>query len=222
MPKQTKPKAAQERPTLEAIKAMPGKFITGQLRGYSPLSIAPPETSPIERAIKPLTLFPFEPPVVIDPRWLDFAPFEQVYNQNPEIVVTRTDEYPTTEDKRRLPDELERIISPRRKALVWELSLTPYEGEGRKQIDGIINVEDHGDGLGGPIPSQSEQMRFLRSDLWPVLQAFSIYEQRNGNRAEVLKKIDHRIEQIRQRVANYRQGEDLDAATDKFGYRIGV
>jgi len=194
------------RPTLEEIKVKSGKYVVASYRGYEVGSVGIPAPDPFEMGLP----FGYQPKdllirawewLVIPSYWLDEGRFAVVYQNNPGIFVDKVDTVPSTANQKILPDDLDKRLNLGRKQKAWWIATQPYSTTGRPgspamAIHALINMK-----LMDTTDDSQEQVEFQRDELVPLLQAARFYEERLGNRKDLIRDIDNRLDDIAEKKA---------------------
>lgn len=193
------------RPTLEEVKAKPGKYVIASYRGYEFGWVSIPAPDAYELGLpagytpKELLINPWEWKPIPD-FWLNEINFARMYTKIPGLVVDKVDVLPNRDDNiQALPPELEKVLSPDHKQKAWWIATQPYfDGKSEAGADdprrgsyALIHMKD----MDQPDDSP-QQVEFLQDTLAPILQAAQVYEERLGNRPEVMKALEDRLDEI--------------------------
>jgi hypothetical protein len=197
----TKKTGKVARPTLEEIKARPGKYVVVSYRGYESggFSIPAPDVYdmglPAGYTPRDILIRPWEWDT-IPLYWLDDSRFAGLYEKIPEIVVEKTNTPPVNEDLYILPDELEKILKPEYKRKAFWVATQPYlpdlkTGNPQRATADFIQMKDMETTDDSP-----QQLDFLTNTVVPILEAVLIYEERLGNRPDLIADVEARLEDI--------------------------
>jgi hypothetical protein len=173
------------RPTLDEVKAQPGKYLYVTYEGTEGGGWGLPARRPrfAGDIVEELFIVPFEAKQIGD-EWLDDPKFLALYEQIEGIRVWRTDAMPTKIDLT-LPDELESVVSKYRQGMALIIALSPYDDHFKDVI--AVRSED---------VTESEAVRYDHSDVLPFLKTIQFYERRLLNRPEVMRAIEKRLGEI--------------------------
>ena len=195
------PQAA--RLSLEEVRAKPGKYLVVSYRGYESggIIIPPPDTYeaglPQGYVPKDLVIDPWQW-TVIPTFWLNDGRFAQMYQSLPELVVDKTDQVPVKENLLALPPDIERkeLLTRERIQKAWWIATQPYypdarTGDPKRATADLIQMKSMETTDDSP-----EQVSFLQDELTPILQAALVFEQRLGNRPDLIQDIEKRLDEI--------------------------
>ena len=194
--------AVKERPTWEAIKAKQGKYVIASYRGYDIGGVSIPAPDAYELGL-PVGYVPkelvIEPWVwkVIQAYWLEDGRFAALYERIPGLCIDRVDTLPPTQvDLAELPSDLTKKLTEDRKQKAFWIATQPYypnarTGDPKRATADLIQMRDMETTDDSP-----QQISFLQDELAPLLQAALIFEERLGNRPEVVRDIQKRLEDI--------------------------
>ena len=189
------------RPSLDEVKAKTGKYVVITYRGYESGGISVSAPDPYEMGL-PVGYTPkdllIEPWVwrVIPSYWLDDGRFAAIYQKDRGIYVDKVDVIPENEDLTTLPNDLEKKLTRERKQKAWWIATQPYDPNARADSPSIATHAVIFMKLMETTDDSPEQVDFLQNELVPILQAAKYYEERLGNRQEVIKDIDKRLDEI--------------------------
>jgi hypothetical protein len=191
------------RPTLEDVKAKTGKYVVVSYRGHESggILIPPPDAYeaglPLGYVPKDLLIEPWQW-TVIPAYWLDDGRFARLYDATPGLMVDKVDQIPTRENLMTLPEDLAKRESLTRERVqkAWWIATQPYypdakAGDPRRATADVIQMNNMETGLDSP-----DQVDFLQGELAPILEAALIFEQRLGNRQNLINDIEKRLDEI--------------------------
>ena len=185
------------RPTLEEVKAQTGKYLVATLIGaVGPLSveaIAPMYAAPNIKL--PHLLLQAGVTVEIDPIWLDDGRFKRLYERFDYIKVWRTDELPIEPQLFDLPGELEARLTPLTRNNAYRIATNPFVNDPKHPSWIMIWTKNEG------TASTRATLEWELKTIRPFLQAVKIYEQRFGNRPEVIQEVDKRLREIAEKTS---------------------
>lgn len=212
--KKVAPQAA--RPSLDEIRAKPGKYLIATYRGYESggILISPPDAYemglPQGYVPKDLMIEPWQwTPIPMF--WLDDGRFAQLYQSTPGLIIDKVDRVPDRQDLLALPPDLARrdkLTRERVQKAYW-IATQPYVPKAnmgdpkeayKKATYDLIHMNSMETTLDSP-----EQVSFLQEELAPILEAALVFEERLGNRPEVINDIDKRLREIGDKRAYKRQ-----------------
>jgi hypothetical protein len=180
------------RPTLDEVKAQPGKYVVAMLEGaVGPLGIAAPSPrTAMDVRLDDIVIKPYIP-LQIDEAWLDNGRFRRVYDKFDYLTVKRVDELPEPPALYNLPDQIVNSLSPLVRNNAYRIATNPFDEASTKMIwaDNFA--------AGNPRHVLEWELREMR----PFLQAVKIYEERFGRRKEVLKEVEKRLKQIAEKTS---------------------
>lgn len=199
--KEVVPEAA--RLTLQEVKDKPGKYVVASYRGYEMggVSVPPPDSYeaglPQGYVAKDLSIEAWKW-TVIPSYWLDDGRFARMYQSIPGLVVDKVDVIPEQEDLLALPPDLAKRESLTRERVqkAWWIATQPYcpdarTGDPKRATADLIQMSNMETGIDSP-----DQVAFLQEDLAPILEATLIFEERLGNRQDLIHDINKRLDEI--------------------------
>lgn len=207
MARRKKSDVQDTRPSLDEIKAKPGKYLVASYRGYESggISISPPDSYeaglPQGYVPKDLLIEAWQW-TVIPAFWLDDGRFAQIYQSTPGLIIDKVDRIPDRLDLMALPADLlarEKLTRERIQKAFWIATQPympkanmgdPHEAYLRATYD-VIHMNSMETTKDSP-----EQVAFLQEDLAPMLEAAIVFEERLGNRQDLIRDIEKRLEEI--------------------------
>jgi len=186
-----------QRPTLDEVKAQPGKYVVAMLEGaVGPLgveAIAPLYAPPNIKL--PHLLLQAYVPCQIDEMWLEDGRFRRLYNERDYIKVWRSDDLPPEPPSADLPTEIEARMSPLVKHNAYRIATNPFASDSKHPSYMMIWAKNE------DASSERSVLNWELKVIRPFLQAVKIYESRFGNRPEVIKECDKRLTQIAEKTS---------------------
>ena len=197
----TKKTGKVARPTIDELRSKPGKYLVIRYAGYNSGGISIPAPDSYDMGLpagyvpKDLMIRPWlwdSVPMF----WLDDSRFAETYQRVPEIAVDRTDTPPTNENLATLPKELEDKLKPEYKQKAFWVATEPYLPDlktgnpGRATAD-FIQMKDMETTDDSPM-----QLDFLTNTVVPILEAVLVYEECLGNRPDLIRDVEARLEDI--------------------------
>ena len=186
-----------KRLTLDDVKAQIGKYLVATLEGaVGPMSVEAiaPLYSPANIKL-PHLLLQANVVSIIDDIWLDDGRFRRLYDQYEYIKVWRTDELPVEPKLYELPSEIEARLSSISKNNAYRIASSPFVNDPKHPSH--IMIWTRNEGAAGERATLEWELKIIR----PFLQAIKVYEQRFGNRPEVLKEVDTRLKMIAEKTS---------------------
>jgi len=186
-----------KRLTLDDVKAQIGKYLVATLEGaVGPMSVEAiaPLYSPANIKL-PHLLLQANVVSIIDDIWLDDGRFRRLYDQYEYIKVWRTDELPVEPKLYELPSEIEARLSSISKNNAYRIATSPFVNDPKHPSH--IMIWTRNEGAAGERATLEWELKIIR----PFLQAIKVYEQRFGNRPEVLKEVDTRLKMIAEKTS---------------------
>jgi len=186
-----------KRLTLDDVKARIGKYLVATLEGaVGPMSVEAiaPLYSPANIKL-PHLLLQANVVSIIDDIWLDDGRFRRLYDQYEYIKVWRTDELPVEPKLYELPSEIEARLSSISKNNAYRIATSPFVNDPKHPSH--IMIWTRNEGAAGERATLEWELKIIR----PFLQAIKVYEQRFGNRPEVLKEVDTRLKMIAEKTS---------------------
>lgn len=194
-------KKAEVRPTLEEVKAKPGRYVVASYRGYEIGAVSIPAPDAYEMGLpqgyvpKDLTIVAWEWRVIPN-YWLDDGRLASLYQRYTDLVIDRVDTIPSNENLQELPADIDAKLPKDRKQKAWWVATQPYmpevrTGDPRRASADLIQVHNMDTTDDSP-----EQVAFLQEEIAPLLQAIKIFEQKLGNRKNLIADIDARLDEI--------------------------
>ena len=188
------------RSTLEEVKAKSGKYLVVRYAGYESGGISISAPDPYDMGLpagyvpKDLLIRPWEWDT-IPMYWLDDSRLAGLYEKMPEIQVDRTNTPPINEDLHVLPKELEGLKPEYRQKAFW-VATQPYlpglkTGNPQRASADFVQMKDMETTDDSP-----QQLDFLTNTVVPILEAVLIYEERLGNRPDLISDVEARLEDI--------------------------
>jgi len=173
------------RPTLDEVKAQSGRNLFVSYEGDEGGGWSIPALRPrfVGDVPEELMITPWEPKI-IGTDWLDDTRFAKLYNDVKGIRVWKSDIFPEKPNLK-LPEELERRVSPARQQMAYTIAVSPYDFKMKDMIQ-IKNLD----------VTESEAIEWEKNDLFPFLKAVQFYETRLLKRKVVLKDVEARLRDI--------------------------
>ena len=186
-----------KRTTLDEVKTQTGQYLVATLEGaVGPMSVEAiaPLYSPANIKL-PHLLLQANVVSIIDDIWLDDGRFRRLYDQYEYIKVWRTDELPVEPKLYELPSEIEARLSSISKNNAYRIATSPFVNDPKHPSH--IMIWTRNEGAAGERATLEWELKIIR----PFLQAIKVYEQRFGNRPEVLKEVDTRLKMIAEKTS---------------------
>jgi hypothetical protein len=188
---------------LQDVKEKTGKYVVASYRGYESggILVPPPDTYeaglPLGYVPKDLLIEAWQW-TVVPAYWLDDGRFARLYDATPGLMVDKVDQIPNRENLLTLPEDLAKheSLSRERVQKAWWIATQPYypdarTGDPKRATADLIQMNNMETTKDSP-----EQVTFLQEDLAPILEAALVFEQRLGNRQNLVNDIENRLEEI--------------------------
>jgi hypothetical protein len=159
---------------------------------------AAPRAKQGDQPLPEIVISQFEP-LAVDIEWLDDPDFQEFHNDNPDVVVWRSNERPKPRNLD-LPPSIKDRVSNTRRMLALQFAKSEYT----EPMQNLVSMQLE------EFPNSDANVKFLRRELTPFLKACKFFELQYQNRPKVIRDIDNRMREIEKLKLTKEIRDELD------------